>query len=169
MLSVLDETTKAAKSATAALRETEKLLGRSGDALDENRPALRRALADLREAGRNFKDMSSRLKRQPWLLLKKPKKVEQEVALLESATRSLSSAAEDLAVTVEYLEKISRDPASATRVAGAKAGDLIKEIRTLHKELDVRREDLQEKVKEMKRKRGGRYFKRAREKADREK
>jgi len=168
LLAVLQETATAAKSATAALRETEKLLGSTGEALDENRPAVRRAMNDLREAGRNLKEMSARLKRQPWLLLKKPRGT-QDIILLESAARSLAEAGADLAVSMQYLEKISADPARAARVGGKRAEDLIREIRALGEELSGRRDQIQTKIKELERKGGGRYLKKAREKADREK
>ncbi len=168
VLAAMDESTTAARAATAALKEMEGLLVETGDTLDENRPAVRRALADLREAGRNFKEMSARLKRQPWLLLKKPRGT-QDVILLESAARALGAASADLAASMQYLEKISADPARAARIGGARAGDLIKEIRAIGKELSGRRENIEKKLKELERKGGGRYLKRAREKADREK
>jgi ABC-type transporter Mla subunit MlaD len=169
LLAVLEESATAAKNATSALREVQKLLADTGDSIDENRPSVRRALADLRESARNFKEMSSRIKRQPWLLLRRPKVREQEIVLLEASSRALAAATQDLVVTMEYLKKLADDPEACARLQRDKVEGLLKEIRSIHEELEGRRDDAKEKVERLLRKKGGKYVERDREKADQEK
>lgn len=167
VVKLLEESAGAAKSAQGALGELETLLSETGNTMDENRPAMRRALADLRESARNMKEMSARLKRQPWLLFKKPKGT-QDVILLEAAARSLSEATENLTSSMECLNKITADPERAARLGEEETGDLIKEIRSIQMDLEGRKKEVEVKLKELERKKGGGYLKRAREKADRE-
>jgi ABC-type transporter Mla subunit MlaD len=169
LLAVMTDASKAAQEASAALKEVQKLLASTGDSLDENRPAVRRALVDLRESARNFKEMSARIKRAPWLLLKKPKVRDQELVLLEASARSLSAATGDLAVTMEYLKKLAADPEACARLQGDKVQDLIREIRAIYKELDTRKKEVEKKVNALRRKKGGKYLEKAREEADQEK
>jgi len=169
LLAVLQESATAAKSATSALKEVQKLLAETGDAIDENRPSVRRAMADLRESARNFKEMSSRIKRQPWLLLRRPKVREQEMVLLEASSRALAAATQDLAVTMEYLRKLAADPEACARLQREKVEGLLKEVRTIHEELEGRRDDAKERVEKLLRKKGGKYVEKDREKADQEK
>jgi len=168
VLKLMEDAAAAARAATASLKEVESLMVETGDALDENRPAVRRALGDLRESARNFKEMSARLKRQPWLLLKKPRG-SQDAILLAASARSLGEASQDLALTMEYLQKIADDHQAAARLKAVKAQDLLDEIKKLRKELDTRRKKLDVKVKELDRKSGGHLHQRARDKADQEK
>ncbi|MHC4914544.1 MAG: MlaD family protein [Planctomycetota bacterium] len=165
----LEEFAGAARKATSVLRELEELLASTDDAMDENRPAIRRALTDLRESARNFKEMSSRIKRQPWLLLKKPGVKDQEIVLLEASARSLSAASQDLAVTMEYLNRLASDPEACARLEGEKVQALIREVRGLYEELDGRKKEVEEKVRSLERKKGGKYIEKAREEADQEK
>jgi len=169
LLTVMKDASHAAREASRALKEVQGLLAETGDSLDENRPAVRRALADLRESARNFKEMSARIKRAPWLLLKKPRVKNQEIVLLESSARSLSSATQDLAVTMEYLQKLATDPEACARLQGDKVKDLLEEVRRIHEELTGRKKEAETKLRALDRKRGGRYLEDAREKADQEK
>ncbi len=169
LLGVMNDASKAAQEASKALLEVQKLLANTGDSLDENRPAVRRAMVDLRESARNFKEMSARIKRAPWLLLKKPRIKDQEVVLLESSARSLSAATQDLAVTMEYLQKLASDPEACARLQGEKVEDLLKEVRKIHEELDGRRKKAEIKIKSLQRKKGGKYLDKSREEADQEK
>jgi ABC-type transporter Mla subunit MlaD len=166
VLTVMKDASEAARKASSALREVQKLLTATGDSLDENRPSVRRALADLRASARNFKEMSARLKRAPWLLLKKPAVKDQEVVLLESSARSLSAATGDLAVTMEYLRQLAADPDACARLQSGRVRDLLEEIRAIYKELDGRRRESEQEIRELERKKGGRYMRAVRAKAD---
>ena len=167
-VALLEEARRSAAAATAALTEAQELLLAGGNALDENRPAVRRALGDVREAGRNLKDMSARLKRQPWLLLKKPRG-EQDVVLLDAAVRNLAAAGEDLVDTAERMERLAADPETAARLESADVQQILKEIRAIYQDLENRRGDLEQEVKELDRKGGGKLLRKTRDEADREK
>jgi ABC-type transporter Mla subunit MlaD len=163
---LLDDTAAAARAASAALKEMQEFLVKTDDALDENRPALRRAMVDVRESARNFREMTARLKREPWILLKSPRVRDQEAVLVEAAARQLSEATSELAVTAEYLQSLVDDPEAAARLQDERMHDLIKQIRTLHDELQGRRTKVEDKVQELDRKGGGRALEKAREEAD---
>jgi ABC-type transporter Mla subunit MlaD len=169
VLKLMDEATAAASKATAALKEMESTLYDAGEAIDENRPSIRRAMADMRESSRNFKEMTARLKRAPWLLLKKPRARNQQIVLLESSSRSLAAATQDLAVTIEFMNKVAADPETAERLGGEKAEALLKEIRAIYDEMKGQKQDIEVQVRELKRKTGGKYIEESREKADQEK
>jgi ABC-type transporter Mla subunit MlaD len=157
------------RNSSETLDEVQDLLFEVGDAMDESRPKVRRALVDLRESLHNIREASSRVRRAPWLLFRTPKRREEEIMLLESSARSLSTATQDLAVAMERLRQLAYDPKAYARFQSNAAQDLLKEVRAIYLELDKRRQKAQTTIRKLQRKRGGRYMERAREDADQEK
>ncbi len=169
VVSALEEMASASRKAGLALAEMQSLLVGTGDGLDENRPAIRRALLDFRESARNFKDLSSRVKRQPWLLMKRASVKEQELVVLESASRELASATAELAITSEFLNSVANNPKAVSRLGAERAGELIKAIEKIHQELQKRNTKSEQKLHKLDRKSGGRLLEKARQRADQEK
>jgi CHASE3 domain sensor protein len=106
--------------------------------------------------------MTDRLKREPWLILKKASGT-QDLVLLDESARNLARASANMADTVENLRTIVTDPEAAARLQAGRAQDLIDQIRAVYKELEGRREQLEKKLKEVDRKSGGKLLERARE------
>lgn len=166
LLEALDSFRDASRAAATAIGQVEKLLTSAGGALEENRPAIRRAFADAREASRNIRETSERLRREPWLILHKPSG-SQDAVLLEAAARSLVEASDNLASSLESLQAIAADPRAAARLGAGRAEDLIDELRAFYRQLEGRRDEVVEKLMKIDRKAGGALLERARERADR--
>ena len=162
LTSLIENADKASKATADALTELDKVLLQAGDAVEENRPVIRRAMADVRESSRNLREMTDRLKREPWLILKKASGT-QDLVLLDESARNLARASANMADTVENLRTIVTDPEAAARLQAGRAQDLIEQIRAVYKELEGRREQLEKKLKEVDRKSGGKLLERARE------
>jgi len=167
--SLIENADKAAKATAGTLTELEKLLVETGDTIEENRPVLRRAMLDVRESSRNLREMTDRLKFEPWLLLKKPASGSQDIALMEQSARNLAAASENLAVAVEVLKVIAADPNAAAALQAGRAADLMEQIRAVTKQLEGRRDQLEKKLKPLERKSGGRIQEAVREKAEQDK
>ena len=168
LTSLIENADKASKATAEALTELDKVLLQAGEGVEENRPVIRRAMADVRESSRNLREMTDRLKREPWLILKKASGT-QDVVLLDESARNLARASADMADAVENLRVIVADPDAAARLEAGRAQDLIDQIRAVYKELESRRGQLEKKLKEVDRKAGGKLLERQREKADQDK
>jgi ABC-type transporter Mla subunit MlaD len=164
--SLIDNADKAAKATAGTLTELEKLLVETGDTVEENRPVLRRAMLDVRESSRNLREMTDRLKFEPWLLMKKPASGSQDKVLMEQSARNLATASENLATAVEVLKAIATNPEAAAALEAGRAADLMEQIRAVTKQLEERRDQLEKKLKPVERKSGGKPIEAAREKAE---
>jgi ABC-type transporter Mla subunit MlaD len=167
LLSLIENADKAAKATAGTIEELDHLLVEAGDTVEESRPMVRRAMLDLRESSRNLRDMTDRLKFEPWLLMKAPAKGSQDVALLDQSARNLASASDNLTVAVEQLKNIAEG--NAPDVDAKRIADLMEQMRAVIKKLEERRTELEKKLKPLQRKDGGRVMETVREKADQDK
>jgi ABC-type transporter Mla subunit MlaD len=167
LLSLIANADKAAKATAGTLEQLDQLLLDASDTIEDSRPMVRKAMLDVRESSRNLRDMTERLKFEPWLIMKSPAKGSQDAVMLDQSARNLAAASDNLTAAVAQLKDIAEG--NAADVDAAKIADLLEQMRTVVKKLDERRNEVEKKLKPLQRKDGGRLMETVREKADQEK
>lgn len=112
-VALLDEAQRAVESAGS-------VLARADETLVEQRPNIRRAMANARLASDQLRDLAAEVRRSPWRLVYRPNDRELDNELLYDSARLFASAVGDLHSTSEALQTVldaSPDAAPAQQVA----------------------------------------------------
>ena len=145
LLAKLDED---AALASSAIRRADTLLATLDETVEENRSDLRRTVHDMRWTSRHFKDATDRLRRQPWLLLKRPRKIDEKDTDLYFAARRVAEASEHLDVAMERFEKLLADPGVAERLDAEAVKALLEDVRATFRETAGERDKVEKEVLE---------------------
>jgi ABC-type transporter Mla subunit MlaD len=96
--------------------------------LEEHKPTIRKAMANLRLASDQLRTTLIEVRRTPWRLIYRPDTSELEYELLYDAARSYALAVSDLRAATESLESVRRAAATGNDVSSAQLGDLVEQI-----------------------------------------
>ncbi|MCA9293275.1 MAG: MCE family protein [Phycisphaerales bacterium] len=106
--------------ARAAVGEARSALAQADDLMLEQRPVIRRTMANARLASDQLRDLAAEVRRSPWRLVYRPNDRELENELLYDAARLFAGAVGDLQSTSEALQTVlgaSPDTVNAQQVA----------------------------------------------------
>ena len=106
--------------ARAAVGEARSALAQADDLMLEQRPVIRRTMANARLASDQLRDLAAEVRRSPWRLVYRPNDRELENELLYDAARLFAGAVGDLQFTSEALQTVlgaSPDTVNAQQVA----------------------------------------------------
>lgn len=146
--SLVKQLDESARLAGGAARRSEALLTRLDETVAENRSDLRRAVHDLRWTGRHFKDATDRLRRQPWLLLRRPRRIDEKDTDLYFAARRVAEATERLDEALERFERLVAEPGAAERLDAEVVRALLEDVRRTLRETEEERDEVKREVLE---------------------
>ena len=115
-------------NADEAVKTIKERVAKAGRLFDEQRPGIRRTLANLRLASDQLRDTLVEVRRAPWRLIYRPDLRELDYELLYASARQYASSVEELRAASEALEAVASSGADPQTLRQASVEELLADV-----------------------------------------